>query len=106
MQGQKTGGRTKGTTNKSTALAREAIACFVDDNAHRLQGWLDAIAEGKADEEGKYVIIPNPEKAFTLFQSVIEYHIPKLARSEFTGKDGSPLIPTDINVHLRKPNGD
>jgi hypothetical protein len=37
-------GRPKGTPNKSTALAREAIAKFVDGNSHKLQEWLDEIA--------------------------------------------------------------
>ena len=56
---------------------------FVDGNAHRLQGWLDQIACGVKDEEtGEYLVAPNPEKAFTLFQGVIEYHVPKLARVE------------------------
>lgn len=73
-------GRVKGVPNKATQAAREAIGLFVDNNAHRLQGWLDAI--GKTD----------PEKAFTLFQSVIEYHVPKLARQEHTGKDGGAII--------------
>ena len=36
-------GRPKGVPNKSTALAREAIAKFVDGNSDRLQEWLDAI---------------------------------------------------------------
>lgn len=43
---------------------------FVDNNAHRLEEWLDRVAE------------ESPEKAFQLFQSVIEYHIPKLARTD------------------------
>ena len=90
-KGKKTGGRARGQPNKATADARAAIALFVDRNAHRLQGWLDAIAEGvegppEKDEEGKkvktYLIEPDPQKAFELFQSVIEYHVPKLARSE------------------------
>lgn len=61
---------------------------FVDGNAHRLQGWLDQIAMGvkAVDENGKetnkYLVEPNPEKAFQLFQGVIEYHVPKLARVE------------------------
>lgn len=66
--------------------AREAIASFVDGNAHRLEGWLDQIANG--DPENK--VAPNPGKAFELFQSVVEYHVPKLARTEVTGKDGGP----------------
>lgn len=74
-------GRPKGTPNKATTQAREAIARFVDGNAHRLEGWLDQVAA------------ENPEKAFQLFQSVVEYHVPKLARSEqtVTGADGGPV---------------
>jgi hypothetical protein len=87
----KTGGRPPGGVNKATREAREAIGLFVDGNAHRLQGWLDAIADGKKDDENKFVVLPNPVKAFELFQSVIEYHVPKLARTELTGKDGENL---------------
>lgn len=76
----KTGGRKAGTPNKATALAREAIATFVDGNAGRLQGWLDEIAA----EEGAKV-------AFQCFMDVVEYHVPKLARTEHTGKDGGPI---------------
>lgn len=61
---------------------------FVDNNAGRLQGWLDQIACGvkarddDGNETNEYIIAPNPEKAFQLFQSVVEYHVPKLARTE------------------------
>lgn len=75
----KTGGRAPGTPNKATQQAREAIALFVDSNAHRLQEWLDQIA------------LDDPKKAFELFQSVVEYHVPKLARTEVTGADGGPV---------------
>ncbi len=71
--------RPKGSPNKATAAAREAIALFVDGNAHRLQEWLDQIA------------LDDPKKAFELFQSVVEYHVPKLARTEVTGADGGPV---------------
>jgi hypothetical protein len=63
-------GKAKGP-NKATAQAREAIASFVDGNADRLSGWLDQIAE----QDG-------PKDAFNCFMSVVEYHIPKLARTE------------------------
>lgn len=90
--GHKTGGRAAGTPNKATAQAREAIASFVDGNAHRLQEWLDQIARGVPGKEaGEYLVAPSPVKAFELFQSVIEYHIPKLARTEHTGEGGGPL---------------
>ena len=82
---KKAGGRVSGVPNKVTAQAREAIAMFVDGNAHRLTEWLDRVANG--DEDTK----PNPAKAFELFQSVVEYHVPKLARTELTGKDDGPV---------------
>lgn len=72
-------GRPKGLPNKSTVQAREAIARFVDGNADRLQDWLDKIA------------VDSPERAFTLFQSVIEYHVPKLARTVLEGDPDKPL---------------
>ena len=79
-KGIKTGGGSrKGIPNKSTAQAREAIALFVDGNADRLQGWLDQIAEDKG-----------PQAAFDCFTSLLEYHVPKLARHEHTGQDGKP----------------
>lgn len=63
-------GRTKGVPNKATTQAREAIADFVDGNADKLGEWLDKIA------------VDSPKDAFACFMSVVEYHIPKLARTE------------------------
>ena len=58
---------------------------FVDGNSHRLQDWLDKIAE------------QSPEKAFNLFQSVIEYHVPKLQRNTHVGDADQP-IEHNVNV--------
>lgn len=77
-------GRPVGVPNKATQNAREAIAAFVDGNAHRLVEWLDRIATD------------SPKDAFNCFQSVVEYHIPKLARTEHTGKDGSAIEHKDV----------
>lgn len=74
------GGSRKGRPNKATANAREAIARLVDNNADRLQEWLDQIA----DEQG-------PEKAFRCLMDVLEYHVPKLARTELTGEGGGAV---------------
>jgi hypothetical protein len=74
-------GRPKGAQNKATANAREAIALFIEDNTPRLQGWLDAIAEDKG-----------PDVAFRCVMDLLEYHIPKLARTELTGKDGGEMV--------------
>ena len=76
------GGRAVGTPNKSTAKAREAIAAFVDGNAHLLQTWLEEIA---TDE--RY----GPKTAFECFMAVAEYHVPKLARTEHTGANDGPI---------------
>ena len=97
--GQKTGGRVAGTPNKATNEARQAIASFVDGNAHRLTEWLDQVANGVKviemdgdDAVEKYIVPPNPAKAFDMFQSVVEYHVPKLARMEISGDDDKPLV--------------
>ena len=87
-------GRPKGVPNKRTILGRQAIADFVDGNAERLTGWLDKVAEDK------------PEEAFKLFMSVVEYHIPKLARTEsqMLDKDGKPADAVNkIEVVLVNP---
>jgi hypothetical protein len=70
----------KGCPNKATRNAREAIARLVEGNVERMEAWLDEIAA----TEG-------PLAAWRCMTDVIEYHVPKLARHEITGKDGKPL---------------
>lgn len=76
--GVKTGGRQKGTPNKSTAEVREAIAAFASANVDQMGTWLNAI--------------DSPEKKLDLFLRAIEYHIPKLARTEVAGDSDNPLL--------------
>jgi hypothetical protein len=76
-------GRPAGSPNKSTALAREAIAKFVDGNSHKLQQWLDDIA--MSEKHG-------PKVAFDCFMQVAEYHVPKLARVEQVGDETRPVV--------------
>lgn len=101
-------GRPPGAGNRR--LAREAIAAFVDGNAGRMQAWLDHVAEGvqRTDPDGnpvrdaagavQWVSPPNPVKAFEMYQAIIEYHVPKLARREIVGGDGGPV---EMAVDLR-----
>ena len=96
----KGGGRPKGAVNHATRTAREAIARFVDGNAGKLDKWLQEVAEG----DPKNGIKPNPAKAFELFQSVVEYHVPKLARTEVTGADGGPVEVKTITRRIVDPN--
>lgn len=79
-------GRKKGVPNKSTTMAREAIAKFVDNNTGRLEGWLDEIA---AD---------SPKDAFDCVAKIMEYHLPKIARVEHGGLDGQEEIKHDMIV--------
>jgi hypothetical protein len=80
--GQRFGGRTAGTPNAATANARASIAAFVDGQAGRLEGLLQRIEE----KDG-------PKAAFTCITDLLEYHVPKLARTELVGKDGADLLP-------------
>jgi len=72
-------GKPKGSANATTRNAREAISAFVEGNVERLNGWLDAIAE------------KDPEKAYRCLMDVLEYHVPKLQRSELIGDKNNPI---------------
>lgn len=84
-------GSRKGIPNKATANAREAIAHLVEGNIHRMERWLDEIEQ----RDG-------PLAAWRCLQDVIEYHIPKLARTEVTGEGGGAVriiaASTDANL--------
>lgn len=67
--------------HKATRNAREALARLIDGNVHRVQKWLDEIAE----EDGA-------KAAMAAFTDLIEYHVPKLQRTEHTGPDGGAIV--------------
>ena len=97
-QPKNTGGRPKASPNRATADVRAAIAVFAEGNAHKLQDWLDRVAEGSDGNR------PDPAKAADLYLRAIEYHIPKLARTEVTGQDGGPVEISGITINLKKPD--
>jgi hypothetical protein len=78
-------GKPVGAVNKATKNAKEAIARFVDGNAERLQGWLDEIA---AKEGAK--------AAFICFTDLLEYHVPKLSRTEHAGDQNNPILVQEV----------
>jgi len=87
--GHKTGGRQAGTPNKASSDSRRAIAELIDGNIEKLTEWLNTVSSGirKIDPETgmethEYLVRPNPAKAFDMFISVVEYSVPKLARTE------------------------
>lgn len=86
-------GRPKGIANKATQDARAAIATFVEGNVDRLNRLLEAIEKGTPDpkDPDKWLNVPNPQGAFNCLMSVVEYHVPKLARTEHTGDGGGAI---------------
>lgn len=84
-------GRPRGVPNRATANAREAIARFVDGNSHKLAEWLETIEK----EQGALA-------AFKCFTEVVEYHVPKLARTEHSGPDGKE-IPLSLKIEHVDP---
>ena len=76
-------GKVKGQPNKLTILGRKGVEMLVEGNIPRMQGWLDEIA---ADPKH------GPVVAFKLLSDMLEYHIPKLARTEHVGDGGGPVV--------------
>jgi len=75
--------------SKPVAKAREAIAKFVDGNSGRLQEGLDEVA-----------FRDGPKAALKAFSDYVEYHVPRLARTEVTGEDSGPI---KITVQWQEP---
>ncbi len=79
-------GRPRGVPSKATRDVRAAIARFAEGNVDKLQGWLDRAAAR------------DPAKAAELFVRVLEYHIPKLARTDLTGIALAGTAPVIIRI--------
>lgn len=73
-------GNPGGKQDRRKTKAQIAITHFVDDNAERLQSWLDQIAQD------------DPKEAFKAFTSVVEFALPKLARREIAGDPDAPVV--------------
>jgi hypothetical protein len=82
-------GRPKGAENKATKRVREAIANFAEVNVENFSKWVTRVAED------------DPKGAADLFLKAIEYHLPKLQRTEVTGLEGDD-IKTTTTLDLSK----
>jgi hypothetical protein len=88
---KKTGGRKPGVPNKATQEAREAVKAILDSNLPFIQSWIQQTADGIMDDQtGKYIVQPNPAKACEIVQNLVEYSVPKLARTEVVGDKKAP----------------
>ena len=66
--------------NKTTKEIREAYQKLTENNLDNMSIWLAAVAA------------ENPEKALDIMIKLSEYVIPKLARQEVVGSDGTDLF--------------
>lgn len=88
-------GRVKGVPNKTTADVRAAIALVAQNKSADLERWLDQTANGITETKGTgkrkkvtWLVKPEPGRAAQIYLGAIEYHIPKLSRTELsTGSD-------------------
>jgi len=78
-KGYKTGGRQQGAENKFDSKARAAIAAIADGMALEFVEWVRKVAAEK------------PKEAAEIWLKAIEYHIPKLARTEVKNADDQPF---------------
>jgi hypothetical protein len=88
-------GRVKGVPNKHTADVRQAVSLFAQKRASDVDRWVQQTAEGIKETVGSgkrakavWIVKPDPGKAAQIYFGAIEYHIPKLSRTELsTGSD-------------------
>lgn len=83
-------GRPKGSPNKTTQIVRDAIALLAEQNVPKMQTWLDDIAKD------------NPLKAYELTLALLEYNIPKLARTESSVEHSGELAIKKVEIELIK----
>jgi hypothetical protein len=91
-------GRVKGVPNKVTATARKVMQMVADGRGEDFIRWMDETASGQRGKKG-WSRAPNPEGAARLYLQALEFTVPKLARTELTGRDGEAIpitfVPAD-----------
>jgi len=91
--GRKAGsGRQKGSVGKTTARVRHAIAHFADTNVDQFTGWIMELGED------------DPKSAAQLFLQALEYHIPKLARTEVDAQVDQKVVIEVMSAIGAPPN--
>lgn len=88
-KGVKTGGRQKGTPNRSTADVREVISRVISGTAPQLMAWIQDIED--------------PAKRVDACIKVYEFGLPKLARTEVAASDAEGNVLNLIGVAFVAP---
>ena len=81
-------GRVKGVPNKVTKDVRAAIALIAEGNVDKVNKWLERGAK------------KDPLGAARTFAQLLEYHIPKLSRTELS--TGSDTLKIEISDPTRR----
>lgn len=102
-KGFKTGGRAKGTPNKTTGRIREAFQMLIEGEIEELRTALHEVRYGieiekqvpSPDGKGTVTVVgrlnADPKGYLDTIGKLAEFCAPKLARSEHTGEDGGPV---------------
>ena len=83
----KTGGRQAGTPNRTTRRAREVVVEVIENNAERIQGWLDQIS--KTD---------GPREALRAYTALLEFAIPIMVGSRETQDESNKRRQTQMRT--------
>ena len=81
--GVKTGGRTKGTVNKTTAELREKFSLLLDNNFDKLQSDIDLL---------------EPKDRIKTILELAKFVVPTLSAIELSTEDGNGLNPVVVNL--------
>lgn len=70
---RKAGKKSKRGSDASTVKVREALHVLLDNKSEFIEDWIDSVAKD------------DPKSALLLFKDLLEYALPKLSRTEFSG---------------------
>ena len=84
---KKTGGRVKGSVNKTTAELKQIITQVVGNQLDRLEGDLDKIRR------------QNPAKAVEIAAKLIDYVLPKQTKMEIEGELKTKIESITVNIN-------
>lgn len=78
-------GRKLGSMNRHTAEARELVSQLIENNGPSVQEWINRVSA---------------RDALAIYVSLLEFILPKIARTELTANDGAPL---EVTITWRPP---